>query len=162
MLANLGICIKIEQLSIGKRSRWICIARWHIVNFGTLSSLIDTWWQRWRSRQRWHQSWYPLSVMVWWRWTHSFALLVCQPILCYSMWTQKKAIHVAFMRHSQVSYHCRLYLSITRKLNSPLLLFSDFEVRLLRPILHFFNSGARKPFLGHFSHIHGEVHVGLL
>ena len=34
-IANFGICIKIEKLSIGKRSMYIDISRWHTFGFGS-------------------------------------------------------------------------------------------------------------------------------
>jgi len=47
------------------------------------------------------------------------------------------------------------------KLNSPLLLFSDFSPRFWDQVLLFFNRRAWKLSFGHFSHIQGKVHVKL-
>ena len=51
-LAILGICIKIEKLSVGKRTMYIDLSGWHTFDFGTWSSIIATRWGRWRSRWR--------------------------------------------------------------------------------------------------------------
>jgi hypothetical protein len=48
-----------------------------------------------------------------------------------------------------------------RKLNSSLLLFSDFGARFLNQLLRFLYRRSRKSAFGHFRHIQGKAHVGL-
>ena len=50
---------------------------------------------------------------------------------------------------------------VPRKLNTPLLFFSDLGTWFLYEIFHFLNCGARKAFFGHFGHIQRQAHVGL-
>jgi hypothetical protein len=50
---------------------------------------------------------------------------------------------------------------VPRKLNTPLLFFSDLGAWFLYEIFHFLNCGVRKAFFGHFGHIQRQAHVGL-
>jgi len=69
-LAIFSICIKIENLSIGKRSMYIHIPRWHAFDFGYMSSLIVTVWHRWRSGPVWRRFWCWMSEPLCWRCRH--------------------------------------------------------------------------------------------
>jgi len=150
-----------SKLSIGNWSLSLCICGLHIVDQGTLSSHIVTGWLRWPSGQRWQCSWYRLFVSVWCRCTSSVVPPLCLRILHSAILARKAAVRVVFMEHSWVTFYCSLYLSMPKKLNSPLPLFRDFGARYLRWILCFFYQGARKPFFNHFGHIQGKVHVWL-
>ena len=129
-LVILGICIKIEKLCVGKSRRWKCISRWYIVDLGTSSSLLVTRWHRWHFGQRWRQSCGWLSVSVCLRFTCSFA----SPLYLQTLWcrivARKVAVCVVVMKHSRVSFHRSFHLAIPRKLNSPLLLYSNVRIRL--------------------------------
>jgi len=70
-------------------------------------------------------------------------------------------LDVFLTKHSWVSFNCRLHFCMPRKLNTPLLLFSDFGTRFLDQIFCFHNCSAQKPFFGHFGHIQDQAHVGL-
>jgi hypothetical protein len=48
-----------------------------------------------------------------------------------------------------------------RKLNTPLLLFSNLGAWFLNEIFRFLYCGVRKAFFGHFGHIQRQAHVGL-
>jgi len=102
-----------------------------------------------------------LSVSVGWSRTCSFASPVCLPILCGSILARKAARHVVLMKHCQVSLYRSLHLLMPRKLNIPLLLFSDFDVWFLNEIFHFLNGGMRKAFFGNFARIQHQAHVRL-
>ena len=52
--------------------------------------------------------------------------------------------------HFQVSFYCSLHPFMPRKLNSPLLLYSDFSARFLVQLLLLLYCSAEKPFFGHF------------
>jgi len=47
------------------------------------------------------------------------------------------------------------------KINTLLLVFSDFAARFLEQLFHFLYCGAWKPSFGHFGHIQGKTHFGL-
>jgi len=161
MLAILSMCIKIEKLSVGKRSMYIHISGWHIIHLATLSSLIVTGWHRWRSRRRWHPFSCWMSALVRWRCMRSFATAVCQRILWCAIVGRKAAVHSIFKNHSQVSFYCSLHLSVPRKLNAELPVYLDFSARFLDQVMRFLQCGTWKPSYGHFGHIQGKVHVAL-
>ena len=79
--------------------------------------------------------------------------------LCYLV--RMTAVCVVLMNHSWVSFHCRLHLCMPRKLNTPLLLFSDLSPRFFDYILRFLYSGAQKPTIGYFRHTQFKAHVEL-
>jgi len=83
-LAILGICIKIEKWSIGKRSMYIHISRWHTFDFRILSWLISPRWHTWHSGWR--------SCRSWRRCTHSFTPTLCLQILLCAILARKAAV----------------------------------------------------------------------
>jgi len=100
VLAILGICIKNEKMSIGKRSMYIHISRWHTFDLGTLSCIIVTGRHRWRSGQMWRRVW---------RRCNCFSMPpLCLRIVCCAILAQKAAVSLIFANHCQVSFHCSL------------------------------------------------------
>jgi len=97
--------------------------------------------------------------VLWWRCTHAFASPACLGIWCYAILAWKAAVSLIFPQHRQVSSHRSLDIVMPRKLNTPLLLFSDFHPRLLDQQLGLLFCGTRKPAVGHFGHIQGQAHV---
>jgi hypothetical protein len=65
-------------------------------------------------------------------------------------------------KHSWVSSYHSLHLDLPRKLNTPLLPFSDLGTWFDEQILRFLYCGVLKPAFGHFGHVHGQADVGLL
>ena len=145
--AIIGVCIKIEKLSIRKRSMYIYISGWHTFDFRMVRSLIGTRWRRWHFRRRWRR--------VWWRFTRSIVPPACLRILCCAILARKAAIHLIFKNHCWVSSYRSHHLVMPRKLHTSLRLFSDCGTRFLYQILHFLYCGARKPSFGHLGHIDG-------
>ena len=141
------------KIKCWKRSMYIHISGWHTVDFGTSSSLITTRWSRGRSGWR-HR-------LFWWRCTPTFEPLACLRIICFTILARKAAVNLIFLNHCQVSFYRSLYLFMPRKLNSVLLLFSEFGARHLDRLLRFLHCGMQKPSLGHLGHIQGKAHVGL-
>jgi len=152
-LAILGICIMIQKLCVGMPRMYINTPGWHTFNFITYSSVCVTWWCRWRSgrRCRW----------VWQRCTGFFALPACLWIFCSAIWPWKTTVHMIFINHCRVSFYFSLHLLIPRKLNSSLLLFSDFRARFLNQLLHFLHCSVQKPSFSQFGLIQGMAHVEL-
>jgi len=140
---------------------WIDISGWQIVQLGRLGSIIVTGCRKWLSEHRLRWFWCRLSVLAGWSWTHSFAHSSCRRILCGAMLPRKTSVHSILTTHSWVSLYCSLDLFMTRKLNSPLLLFSDFSVTCLDKVLSFLYCCTQKPSFGHFGHIWCQVQVGL-
>jgi len=159
MLAILGICIKIQKLSTGKRSMFIHISGWHICDFGWMSCLIVTGWNGWCFGWMWCRFWCRLSESLWGRCTHAFASPTCVGILRYAILGRKAAVRLIFPNHSLVSFHPSLHMFMPRKLNSPLLLFSHFVPRYLDQELRFLYCGEHEPPFGHFGQIQSQVHV---
>ena len=62
----------------------------------------------------------------WWRCASSFAPPACLLILCCAILECKAAGSLIFINHCRMSFYCSLHLFMPRKLNSSLLLFSDF------------------------------------
>src|SRR5882757_3457903 len=143
----------IEKLSVWKWSMHIHTPGWHTFYFITFVSLSVTWWCRWRSGRRCRRFWR--------RCGGSFAPPAGLRILCCTILAWKAAGRMIFVNHCRVSFHRSLHLLMPRKLNSSLLLFSDFGARFLNQLLRFLYCGARKPAFGHFRHIPGKAHVGL-
>jgi len=132
---------------------YIHISGWHTIHGRMFSSIIIARWHRWHSGRRCH--------LVWWRCTRFLPPQACLQIHCYAVSARKEAIHLIFTNHCWVSFHSCLQLSVPRKLNSSLLLFSDFGTRYLYQKLHFLYCGLRKPSIGHFDYIPGKPHVRL-
>ena len=135
------------------------ISEWHTFDFVTMSSLMETRWLRWCSGGTWHRFWFWLSVSVWWRCTCSFAHPPCLCIVCCAILAMKSGICFILMTQRPVSFYHSLYLSMPRKVNTPLPLFSDFCTRFVDQILCFLNCGPRKPSFCHFGPIKGKAQV---
>jgi len=123
VLPILGMCIKIQNLSIGKWSVYIHISRWRTFYFGALTFLTIIRWRWWCSRQRWSQ--------LWWRCTSFFALPLGLRIPCCGILVRMVAIDLIFTNHCQVTFHCCFYLFICKKLNTSLLHLADFGVKFV-------------------------------
>jgi len=149
----LGICIKIDKLTIAKRCLFIHISRWHTFNLGALSSITVTRQRGWRSGQRWRRFWS--------RCTRCLAPPVCLWNLWASIMARKAAISLIFMNHCRVSFYRSLHLVMPRNLNTLLHLFMDFGLRFLNLLMRFLYWGVRKLFFGHSGHIQGKAHVAL-
>jgi len=162
MLALLGIYIKIDKMSAGKRSMWIHISWWQIVCLGTLTSLSIAGWHRRRSGQRWHHFWCRLSESVGQRGICYLVTPACLRIHCGAILTRKAFVSVVSTKCSWVSVYRSHHHSMPRKLNSPLLLFSDIGVRFLVQVLPFLYCGTQKLSFGHNGPIQGQGHVGLI
>jgi hypothetical protein len=65
-------------------------------------------------------------------------------------------------KHSWVSSYHSLHLDLPKKLNMPLLPFSDLGTWFDEQILRFLYCGVLKPAIGHFGHVHGQADIGLL
>jgi len=139
----------------------IHLSGWQFVDLRTFIYLILTGWCKWRSVQRWRRFWCGPSVSVRWRWTCSFAPPTCLPILWGAIFAREASVPVVITKHSQVSFYHILHHSIPRKLNSPLLLFSDFGTGCLDHLLHILHCSPETPSFGHFGHIQCHSHVGL-
>jgi len=132
------------------QSMYIHICGWHTCCFGPL---IVISWHRWRFGPRWRP--------FWWRCTLAVAPPVCRWIFCGAILARKPAVRLIFANHCRVSFDHDLHLVMRGKLNTPLLLFSDFGARFLDELLCFLYCGVWYPSFGHFGHIHGKRHVGL-
>jgi len=126
------------------------------LNFRSVSQ-----WGGWRAGQWRSRLWSPLPASVGWRCTCSFASPACLQILCGAILAWKAAGRLVLTKHCWVSLYRSLHLFVPRKLNTPLLLFSDLGAWFLNEVFPFLDCGARKAFLGHFGHIQGQAHVGL-
>jgi len=139
------------KLNVRKRSMYIHISRWHTFDFGIFSCLIVTTWRRWHFGQRWRR--------FWWMCTHPFVPPARLRILWCAALARKAAICMVLMNHCWVSFQSSLHHSMSRKLNSLLLLFLDFCAMFVYQILRFLYCITRKPSIGHFGHIQCNVHV---
>jgi len=137
----------------------ICISGWQIDDFRRLSSRSITGWGGWRAARRWSRLWSRLSASVGRRFTCSFATPGCLRILCGAILARKAARHLVLTKHCLVSLYRSLHLLTPRKLNSPLLLFSDLGVWFFDEIFRFLHCGMQKAFFGHFGHIQRQAHV---
>jgi len=131
-------------------------------NMRRLNFRSGTGWGWWRSGQWRSRLWSPLSASVGWRCTWSFASPACLRILSSAILAWTAAGRLVLTKHCQVSLYRSLHLFVPRKLNTPLLLFSDLGAWFLNEIIRFLDCGARKALFGHFGHIQGQAHVGLL
>jgi len=118
-------------------------------------------WGGWCAGRRWSRLRSPHSASGGWRCTCSFVSLACQWIRCGAILAWKAAGQLVVTKHCWVSLYRSLHLVMPRKLNTPLLLFSDLGEWSLNEIFHFLDCGARKAFFGHFGHIQRQAHVGL-
>jgi len=100
MLGIIGICIKIENLSAGKRTMYIQISGWHTIDFGCLSTLIVSGWHRWRSGLMWHQFRCQLSESLWWMCTRASVPPVCMGILCGAIVAREADIRSIFPKQA--------------------------------------------------------------
>jgi len=170
MLAIQGRWMESKWFSTRKICMWICISGLKMDDFEMLSTGSVTGWGGWCSRQRLRQLWSWLwswlrSVMlesVGRRCTSPFVSPVCLRIICTAIYPRKASGHVVLTKHSQVSFYHSLHHFMPRNLNTPLLLFSDLGTRYLHQILCFLYCSERKPFIGHFGHVQGQAHVGLV
>jgi hypothetical protein len=115
----------------------------------------------WRAGCRWSRLWSPHSAPGGGWCTCSFASSACLRILCGASLARKAAGRLVMTKHCRVSLYRSLHLVMHRKLNTPLLLFSDLGVWIVNDIFRFLYCGARKAFFGHFGHIQRQEHVGL-
>jgi len=118
-------------------------------------------WGGWRAGQGRSRLWSPLSASVWRRCTCSFASPACLRILCDAILAWKAAGRLVLTKHCWVSFNRSLHLVVPRKLNTPLLLFSDLGAWFHTEIFRLLDCGARNAIFGHVSHIEGQAHVGL-
>jgi hypothetical protein len=132
-----------EKLSIEKWCMYEHISRWRTVHFSPWTTLTVARWYRGRSgpRRRSPSMWctQTLAFHAWW---HNH---------CCAIFPRETAVRLIFMDHSQVSLYHRLHHIMPRKLNSLLLLFSDFSASYLDWLLRFLYCGARKPSFGHLA-----------
>jgi len=139
----------------------ISISGRQIDDFRWLSTGGVTCWGGWHAGGRWSRLWSPHPAWGGARCTCSFASPACLRILCGSILARKAAGRLVMTKHCRVSLYRSLHLSMPRKLNTPLLLFSDLGTWFLNEIICFLYCGARKAFFGHFGHIQRQAHVGL-
>jgi len=140
---------------------WIHISGWHIIDLGTLNSLIVTGWRRWCSGQRWCPFWCQLPVSVGRRCRLAFTHPAFLRIHCSAVLARKAGVHVILMKHRQGSFYPSIHLSMPRKLHSQHVHFSDVSAEFVDEIVHLLHRGARKSSFGHFGHDQGQVRVGL-
>ena len=124
-------------------------------DLGRLNFRSVTGWGGWRAGQWRSPRWSPLSVLVGWRCTCSFASPACLQILCGAILAWKAAGRLVLTKHCRVSLYRSLHFFVPRKLNTSLPLFSHLGAWLLDEIFCFLDCGARKAFFGHFAHIQG-------
>jgi len=123
----LGIWIKIEKSSAGKRSTYIHISRWHTICFGALYSLTVSRCHRCRSRPRWNRSW--------WRRMCAFAPPARQWILCCAILPREAAVRLIFPNHCQVSFYRMVHHVMQGKHNTLRLLFLNLSARFFDQLL---------------------------
>jgi len=151
----------IEKFRTGKSCIRIRISGRQTENLRILNSGSVTGWGGWCAGQWWSWLWSPLSASVGWRCTCSFAFPACLWILCGAILARKAARRLVLTKHCRVSLYRSLQLFVPRKLNTPLLLFSDLGAWFLNEIFRYLDCSARKAFFCHFGHIEGQAHVGL-
>jgi hypothetical protein len=139
----------------------IHISGWQIDDFRRLSSRGVTPWGGWRASRRWSRFSCPHSASGGGRCTCCFASPACLRILCGAILARKAAGRLVMTKHCQVSSYCSLHLFMPRKLNTPLLLFSELGAWFLNEIFCFRYWSAQKAFFGHFGKIQHQAHVGL-
>jgi hypothetical protein len=132
-----------------------------IDDFRWLSSGSVPGWGGWCAGRGWSRHWSPHYVSRERRCTCSFASPSCLPILCGPSLIWKASGRLVMTKHCRLSLYRSLHHFIPRKLNTPLLRFSDLGAWFLNEIFCFLSRGARKAFIGHFGHIQRQAHVGL-
>jgi len=75
--------------------------------------------------------------------------------------SRKVSGQVDLMKHRRVSFYHSLHHIMPSRVNTLLLLFSDFGMRFLHQIFYFPYCRLWKTSFGHFGHIQGQVHLGL-
>ena len=143
-------CDPWQKSSIGKRTMYIHICGWRTFCFGARFVIR---WHRWQFGPRWRR-------FRWWC-TLAFAPPACLWILCGVILAMKEAVGLIVTNHCRVSCDRSLHHVMPGKLDTPLLLFSDFDARCLDWLSLLLHSGAWKPFFGHFGHMQGKTHVWL-
>ena len=139
----------------------MCLSVQQIDDLRRLNSGNVTGWGGWHAVLWGSRLWIPLSASVGWSCTCSFASPASLRIVCGAIWARKAAGGLVLTKHCWVSLYPRLDLLLPRKLNTPLLLFSDLDARFLDYVFRILYCGARKAFFGHFGHIQCQAHVGL-
>jgi len=156
-----GILIIVEKF----RTRMSCMrirkSAGQIDDFRRWRSWCVTGWGWWPAGQRWSRLWSPLSASGGWRCTWSIASPECLRTLSGAILARKAAGRLALRKHCWVSSYRSLDLFMPRKLNTPLLPFSDLSAWLLNEIFRFLYCIAREAFFGHFAHIQWQAHIGL-
>jgi hypothetical protein len=141
-------------MRISMSSRQIDDLRW-------LSSGGVTGWGGWRAGRRWSRLCSPHSASGGGRFTCFFASPECLQILCGAILARKATGRFVMTKYCRVSLYRSLHLFMPRKLNTPLLFFSDLGGWFLNELFCFLYCGVRKAFFGHFGHIQHHAHVGL-
>jgi hypothetical protein len=156
----LGILIIFKIFRTRKSCLRIPISGGQLHDFSRLSSGSVTGWGAWRPVRRWSRPWIPLSASGGGRCTCAFASPACLRILCGAILARNGAGRLVLTKHCWVSFYRSLHRFVRRKLNTPLLFFSDRVAWFLYEIFRFLNCGARKVVFGHFGHIQRQAHVG--
>jgi len=139
----------------------ICLS-WGQINYlRRLNFRSVSRWGGWRAGQWLSRLWSRLSASVGSRCTCSSASPACLRILCGAVLASKAAGLLVLTKQCRVSLYRSLRLLVPRKLNTPLLRFSDLGASFLNEIFCFLDCGARNAFFGHFGHIQRKGHVGL-
>jgi len=125
----------IEKFSVWKWRMHIHTPGWHTFYFITFVSFSISWWRSWRSGGRCRHFWR--------RCGGSFPPPAGHWVLCCTYLAWMAASRMIFVNHCRVSFPRSLHLVMPRKLNSSLLLFSDFGARYLNSLLCFLYCGAR-------------------
>jgi len=150
-----------EKFCTRKSCMWIRIASQQIDDFEKLCSGSVTSCGGWHAGKWLSRLGSQRSASVRWRCTCSFESPACLQILCGAILARQAARRVVLTKHSWLSFYRSPHSLMPRKLNTPLLLFSDLGGGFLDQVLCFLYCGARKAFLGHFGHIQCQAHVGL-
>ena len=157
----LAILIMVEKFRTGKRCMRIRISDQEIDDLGMLSSGSVAGWGGWRARQRLSRLYSPLSASVGWWCTWFFASPACLRFVCGAFLARKAARCLGLTKHSWLSLYLSLHIVMPRKLNTPLLPFSDLGVWFLIEIFRCLHCGARTAFFCQFRHIQRRAHVGM-
>jgi len=156
-LAILGRYIESTRFCTGKICMFIHISGRQINNLRMLSAGSVTGCGRYCSAQRWRR----LSMSVGRRYTCSFTFPACRRILYSAILARKETGHMVLTKLSRVACYCSLHIVILQNLNTPNLFISDLSPRYRDQLLLFLHCTMWNPTFGHFSHIQGQVHVGL-
>jgi len=129
----LGFLI-IEKCRIGKSCIRICICGGQVDDLSRLNSGSVTSWGGWRAGQWSSRRLSRLCASVRWRCTCAFAAPACLLILCGAILARKAARQLVLTKHCRVSFNRSLHHFVPRKLNTPLLLFSDLGAWFLNEV----------------------------